>query len=74
MLQDVGEQALLKAPLTGFFAAYQCPSSAIRAAMDWALEQAQNRQGVISRFRSPLEQSVLYLLLQPGGDCALRDL
>ena len=64
MLQSVGEQALLKAPLTAFFASRQCPGSAIRAAMGWALEQAQKRQGVISGFHSPLEQSVLQLLLQ----------
>jgi len=58
MLQGVDEQALLKAPLTAFFASRQCPGSAIRAAMGWALEQAQKRQGVISGFHSPLEQSV----------------
>ncbi len=63
-LQGVGEQALLKAPLTAFFASRQCPGLAIRSAMDWAIEQAHKRQGVVSGFHSPLEQSVLKLLLQ----------
>lgn len=32
--------------------------------MDWALDQARTRQAVISGFHSPLEQSVLRLLLE----------
>ena len=32
--------------------------------MDWALEQARQQQPVISGFHSPLEQSVLKVLLQ----------
>lgn len=64
LLQGTGEPALLDAPLTAFFASRLCPGSAIRAAMDWALEQAHQRQGVVSGFHSPLEQSVLKVLLQ----------
>lgn len=64
MLQGVGEQALLKAPLTAFFASRQCPGSAIRAAMGWAIGQANARQTIIGGFHSPLEQSVLQVLLQ----------
>lgn len=60
----LGAQHLLDQQLTAFFASRQCPGLAIRAAMGWALEQAQKRQGVISGFHSPLEQSVLQLLLQ----------
>lgn len=63
-LQGVGEQALLKAPLTAFFASRQCPGSAIRAAMDWAIGQAHAQQTIIGGFHSPLEQSVLKVLLQ----------
>lgn len=59
-----GNQALLSEPLTAFFSSRQCPGAAIRAAMDWALEQAQGRQPVVSGFHSPLEQSVLTVLLQ----------
>jgi predicted Rossmann fold nucleotide-binding protein DprA/Smf involved in DNA uptake len=64
VLKGVGGQALLKAPLTAFFASRQCPGSAIRAAMGWALEQARARRAIISDFHSPLEQSVLQVLLQ----------
>jgi len=35
-----GAQGLLSEPLTAFFSSRQCPGAAIRAAMDWALEQA----------------------------------
>lgn len=64
MLNGVGEQAFLAAPLTAFFASRQCPGTAIRTAMDWALGQAQARRVVVSGFHSPLEQSVLHLLLE----------
>lgn len=51
-------------PLTAFFASRQCPGRAISAALGWALEQARVGQGIISGFHSPLEQSVLNLLLE----------
>ncbi|MEO8118313.1 MAG: hypothetical protein ABI606_03190 [Rhodoferax sp.] len=63
-LTGVGGQALLAQPMTAFFASRQCPGTAIRAAMDWTLQQAKARQVVISGFHSPLEQSVLTVLLQ----------
>lgn len=59
-----GNQTLLNGPLTAFFSSRQCPGAAIRAAMDWALEQARTHQPVVSGFHSPLEQSVLTVLLQ----------
>ena len=59
-----GNQALLCEPLTAFFSSRQCPGIAIRAAMDWVLAQARGRQPVVSGFHSPLEQSVLTVLLQ----------
>ena len=60
----LGHQALLNVPMMAFFASRQCPGTAIRAATEWALQQAKTRQVVISGFHSPLEQSVLQLLLQ----------
>ena len=60
----LGAQHLLDLPLTAFFASRQCPGAAIRAATDWALAQAKVRRVVIGGFHSPLEQSVLHLLLQ----------
>lgn len=58
-----GQQTLLAAPMSGFFASRQCPGIAIRAAMDWAVAQAKARQVVVSGFHSSLEQSVLDVLL-----------
>ena len=63
----VGTEALLQGPLTAFFASRQCPGTAIRAATAWALQQARERSVVIGGFHSPLEQSVLRLLLEPGS-------
>lgn len=60
----MGAPQLLDQPLTALFASRQCPGSAIRAAMDWALEQASARRAVAGGFHSPLEQSVLHLLLE----------
>ncbi len=60
----MGDRALLDPPLTAFFASRRCPGVAIRAGLDWALEQASKRNVVISGFHSPLEQSVLKILLE----------
>jgi hypothetical protein len=43
----LGASQLLDQPLTAFFASRQCPGAAIRAAMDWALEQASARRAVV---------------------------
>ena len=71
MLAGLGEQALLTGPMIAFFASRQCPGTAIRAAMDWVLLQAQTRQVVIGGFHSPLEQSVLQVLLQARSPVVL---
>ena len=60
----LGNQALLSLPMPAFFASRQCPGIAIRAALDWALKQARSKTPVISGFHSPLEQSVLKILLE----------
>ena len=63
-LTGTGNPDLLDQPMTAFFASRQCPGTAIRAAMDWALHQAQAKAVVVSGFHSPLEQSVLKVLTQ----------
>ena len=63
-MHGVGAQSLLDLPITAFFASRQCPGVAIRAAMDWVLQQAKAGQVVVSGFHSPLEQSALTVLLQ----------
>ncbi len=62
-LTGVGGQALLGHHLTAFFVSRQCPGVAIRAAMDWALQQASAKRAVVSGFHSPLELSVLKVLI-----------
>lgn len=79
----MGARQLLDQPLTAFFASRQCPGTAIRAAMDWALKQAGAQQAIVGGFHSPLEQSVLHLLLEthspvvavlarPSGEARLK--
>lgn len=58
-----GEASLLVGSVTAFFASRQCPGTAIHAAMDWAMQQAKTKAPVISGFHSPLERSVLEILL-----------
>lgn len=60
----MGCRDLLALPMTAFFASRQCPGSGIRVAMDWALQQARAKNVVISGFHSPLEQSVLTVLIE----------
>ena len=59
----VGNAALLDGPLTAFFASRTCPDSAIRLGVDWAVAEARAGHTVISGFHSPLERSVLEVLL-----------
>jgi predicted Rossmann fold nucleotide-binding protein DprA/Smf involved in DNA uptake len=61
--RGVGNAALLEQPLTAFFASRRCSGKAIRTAMDWAVEQARNKTPLIGGFHSPLEQSVLEVML-----------
>jgi hypothetical protein len=69
--QGLGNVALFDQPLTAFFASRQCLGTSIRAAMNWALEQAHGKQPVISGFHSPLEQSVLKVMLTASAPCII---
>jgi predicted Rossmann fold nucleotide-binding protein DprA/Smf involved in DNA uptake len=69
--RGVGNASLLDQPLTAFFASRQCSGVAIRAAMAWAVDQARSKSPVISGFHSPLEQSVLEVLLTAGAPCVM---
>jgi len=55
--------ALIEQPMTAFLASRRCSGRAIRVAMDWAVEQARTRTPLIGGFHSPLEQSVLEVML-----------
>jgi predicted Rossmann fold nucleotide-binding protein DprA/Smf involved in DNA uptake len=69
--RGVGNASLFDQPLTAFFASRQCSGAAIRAAMAWAIEQARSKSPVISGFHSPLEQSVLEVMLTTGAPCVM---
>lgn len=60
----VGQQAFLAQTMTAFFSSRQCTGKAIRASMDWAILQAKVQKTIVSGFHSPLEQSVLKVLLE----------
>lgn len=62
-MAGVGNMALLEQPLTAFFASRHCSGQAIRAAMDWAVMQARAKTPLIGGFHSPLEKSVLEVML-----------
>jgi predicted Rossmann fold nucleotide-binding protein DprA/Smf involved in DNA uptake len=64
LVQGVGAESLLDMPMTAFFASRQCTGAAIRLGMDWALAQGARKHAVISGFHSPLEQSILTVMLQ----------
>lgn len=70
-LTGLGNAALLDGPLTAFFASRTCPGSAIRAAMDWAVAEARSGRTIISGFHSPLERSVLEVLLGAHGKAVI---
>lgn len=62
-LTGLGNAKLLHTAITAFFASRQCPGIAIHTALDWAVQKAKQKQTVIGGFHSPLEQSVLRILL-----------
>jgi len=59
----IGEETLVARSLTAFFASRKSPGSAIRTTMDWAVEQARKKTPLIGGFQSPLERSVLEIVL-----------
>jgi len=69
--RGIGNATLLIQALTAIFASRQCSGTAIRAAMTWAIEQVRSKNPVISGFHSPLEQSVLEVLLTAGAPCVM---
>lgn len=71
ILTGLGSQDLLAQPLSAFFSSRQCPGTAIRSAMTWTLQQVKERRVIISGFHSPLEQSVLKILIQAKSPTVL---
>ncbi len=61
--RGIGDKGLFELPLTAFFASRQCPGPAICDGIDWAVAQARNKTPLIGGFQSPLECSVLEIVL-----------
>ena len=61
-----GNKDLLDRELVAFFASRTAPSEALDLAKRWAHEIAQTDKIVISGFHSPIERTVLDILLENG--------
>lgn len=74
-LAVLGEVALLRLPLLGFFCSRRAPGSVILRAYDWAREARDAGVPVIGGFQSPMERECLEFLLrgtQPVVVCPAR--
>ena len=64
-----GNKELLTLPKVGFLAASSVPSAKVIRCYDWAVQQADRKQCVVSGFSSRLERDVLHFLLK--GTCPI---
>lgn len=60
----VGNTDLLKLPKTAFLCSRQVPASVVLKCYDWAIEQREKGNCVISGFHSQIEKDVLHYLLK----------
>lgn len=60
----LGNHELLNYPKTAFLCSRKIPASAVLKCYDWAIEQRETGNCVISGFHSRLEKDVLYYLLK----------
>lgn len=61
---SLGNIDLLKLPKTAFLCSRKVPASAVLKCYDWAIEQRENGNCVISGFHSQIEKDVLHYLLK----------
>jgi predicted Rossmann fold nucleotide-binding protein DprA/Smf involved in DNA uptake len=64
MIQTLGNTDLLKQPKTAFLCSRKVPASVVLKCYDWAIEQRDNGNCVISGFHSQIEKEVLHYLLK----------
>ncbi len=65
MIKDsLGNTELLKLKKTAFLCSRKAPASVVLKCYDWAIEQREKGNCVISGFHSQLEQDVLHYLLK----------
>ncbi len=60
----IGDKKLLKQPKTAFLCSRKIPATAVLKSYDWALEQREAGNCVISGFHSTIEKDVLHYLLK----------
>jgi hypothetical protein len=60
----LGDVDLLKLPKTAFLCSRQVPASVVLKCYDWAIEQREKGNCVISGFHSQIEKDVLHYLLK----------
>lgn len=63
-LQLKGNKKLLDHPKTAFFCSRKCPATVISKSYDWAVEQKNKGNCIISGFHSQIERDVLHFLLK----------
>ncbi|MCO5287634.1 MAG: hypothetical protein M9898_14600 [Chitinophagaceae bacterium] len=65
MIKDsLGNTDLLKLPKTAFLCSRKVPASVVLKCYDWAIEQREQGNCVISGFHSQIEKDVLHYLLK----------
>ncbi len=62
--ETLGNTDLLKLPKTAFLCSRQVPASVVLKCYDWAIEQREKGNCVISGFHSQIEKDVLHYLLK----------
>ena len=62
--ESIGNTDLLKLPKTAFLCSRKVPASVVLKCYDWAIEQREKANCVISGFHSQLEKDVLHYLLK----------
>ncbi|MBN1548266.1 MAG: DNA-binding protein [Syntrophaceae bacterium] len=60
----LGNSGFLTIPKTAFLCSRQIPASAVLKCYDWAIEQREKGQCVVSGFQSKIEKDVLHYLIQ----------
>lgn len=68
-MEYLGNTNLLSLTKVGFLAASRVPSAEVMRCYDWAVQQADREQCVVSGFCSRLERDVLHFLLK--GTCPI---
>ena len=62
--EQLGNKELLKLHKTSFLCSRKIPASVVLKCYDWAIEQREKGNCIISGFHSQLEKDVLYYLLK----------